>query len=150
MCFRNPRVAAKYRLCPKCKYRYEKVKKKCPSCGKARPKKRVPKHAETLRDHSYEHYVQVSKEIHSNGTGSCDACRRVPSKVRHHDRDHDHNTGNPRGLLCVRHNKMLDSRCTSIELRQLADYLDRVTTYYTKLDTKPDTKPEDNGSGGVS
>ena len=141
-------MAAKYRLCPKCKYRYERIKKKCPSCGKARPKKRVPKHAETLRDDSYEHYVQISKEIHGNGDGTCDVCRRPPSPTRRHDRDHDHNTGQPRGLACPGiHgcNRSMPHWLTAHRAQLIADYLKRVENYYT---TKPEGQVEEGKDQG--
>lgn len=117
-------------LCP-CGTRNPRVKQKCggEGCNRSRPKKRVPKHARTLRDDSYELYVQVARVLHGVTDESCCACGRPRSQERRHDRDHSHVTGDPRGLLCVRHNKMLDSRTSPAELRQLADYLERAARF---------------------
>ena len=135
-------MAAKYRLCPKCKYRYEKVKKKCPSCGKARPKKRVPKHAITLRDHNYDYYREVSEKLHGVTDESCNVCRKPKPETRRHDRDHDHRSGNPRGLACSKCNMLMKFTELDAHRAQLiADYLKRAEQY-------PDvfTKPEDKCS----
>jgi hypothetical protein len=66
----------------------------------------------------YEFYVALS------GRDKCGVCGRPPG-TRRLDRDHDHRTGEPRGLLCSRHNRMIDNRATAAEFRALADYLDR-------------------------
>ena len=137
-------MAPKYRLCPKCKYRYERIKQKCPNCAAARPKKRVPKHAETLRDHTYEHYVEISRLIHGVTDESCCACRR-PKGERRHDRDHDHKTGNPRGLACHRCNRSMPHWMTAHHAQLIADYLKRVETYYTK----PEGKSGSSSQGGL-
>lgn len=95
-------------------------KRKCGACQKPRPKRRRPTHLRALAL-SYDAYVAL------NGGDHCgiETCRRGPSPTRRLDRDHDHATGKPRGLLCVRHNRMLDARTSPDELRALADYLDR-------------------------
>ncbi len=87
-----------------CGERWPRTKQKC-SCGKRRPKKRVAKHARTLRDDSYATYVQVSREIHGVTDESCCACGKPRTLERKCDRDHEHNRevawyGKPRGLLC--------------------------------------------------
>ena len=87
-----------YWSCP-CGTRNQRTTQKC-GCGRRRPKKRVARHAQTLRDHSYAHYVQVNREIHGVTDESCGVCGKSRSQERHHDRDHDHITGNPRGLAC--------------------------------------------------
>lgn len=130
-------MAPRWRLCPKCKYRYERVKRRCPACAAPSPKKRVPKHAETLRDHSYEHYVEVTKEIHGLTDESCCICRRPKSKERRHDRDHEHHRdspafGQPRGLLCTRCNRMLVREMTVEWLENATGYMKRVRTHYAK------------------
>ena len=135
-------MAPSNRLCA-CGYRYERRKRKCPSCGKAAPKKRVPKHAETLRDHTYEDYVEVSRLIHGVTDESCCVCRR-PKGHRKHDRDHDHKTGNPRGLCCHRCNRMMPHWMTPHLAQLVANYLARVHNYYLMQEH---TKPEGpNGS----
>lgn len=60
-----------------------------------------------------------------NGGEFCAICRRKPSKVRRLDRDHDHKTGKPRGLLCARCNRSLPAWVTAEWLRDAADYLER-------------------------
>lgn len=136
-------MAPKYRLCPKCKYRYERVKRKCPSCGKARPKKRVPKHAETLRDHSYEFYCQVAEVLHGVKDERCCVCGK-PRGERRHDRDHDHLTGFPRGLACVQCNRIMVHRLTIERAEQIVGYLKRAEKYSEHF-TKPEGKcnPQD-------
>ncbi len=90
-----------YWTCP-CGTRNERVKRKCTNdeCRRARPKKRASKHQQTLRDHSYTFYVQVARDIHGVTDECCCACGKPRSQAKHHDRDHDHRTGKPRGLLC--------------------------------------------------
>ncbi len=87
-----------------CGERWPRTKQKC-TCGKRRPKKRVPAHARTLRDDSYSVYVQVARDIHGVADESCCACGKPRKQESHHDRDHEHNRtvpwfGKPRGLLC--------------------------------------------------
>ena len=104
--------------CRKCGTRHpSRVKQRC-ECGGKRPTARRPSHLRAL-DIPYEDYVAL------NGGENCGACGKPPASNRRNDRDHDHVTGEPRGILCVRHNKMLDSRTSAPELRSLADYLDR-------------------------
>lgn len=125
-------MAKRYWSCPRaCGGRWERTISKCrtPGCTGRRPKPRVPKHARTLRDDTYELYCDVAETLHGVTDESCCACRRPRSLERRHDRDHDHTTGKPRGLLCVRHNKMLDSRTSPQELRALADYLERAARF---------------------
>lgn len=89
---------ASYWSCP-CGERLPRTKQKC-SCGKRRPKKRTARHARTLRDDSYARYVEVAREIHGVTDESCCVCGKPRSQERHHDRDHDHLTGLPRGIVC--------------------------------------------------
>ena len=138
-------MPAKYRLCPKCKYRYERVKKKCPSCGKARPKKRVPKHAETLRDHSYEFYCEVAEILHGVTDERCCVCGKPRKDNRKHDRDHDHRSGNPRGLACPQCNMLMKfTQLDAARSRQITAYLERAEKY-PQFFTKP---KEDHASEG--
>jgi hypothetical protein len=62
-------VTSTYWLC-KCGSRLERIKQRC-DCGGKRPAKRVPKHARTLRDDSYD--VYASSTVSSTGR----RCRRV-------------------------------------------------------------------------
>lgn len=59
-----------------------------------------------------------------NGGDFCAICGRKPSG-RRLDRDHDHKTHQPRGLLCHRCNRQLPAWITAEWLRTAADYLER-------------------------
>jgi hypothetical protein len=122
----------------RCGYRNERAKRKCLSCGKAKPKKRVPKHAETLRDDGYEHYVKVAEALHGVRDERCCVCGRPRSAERRHDRDHDHNTGKPRGLACVVCNKLMPHQLTAERAELIAAYLRRAEKYSEHF-----TKPEE-------
>lgn len=92
-----------YWTCPKgCGGRWKRSLVKCRTegCTGRRPKPRVPKHARTLRDDSYAVYVQVARDIHGVTDESCCVCGKPRSQERRPDRDHDHKTGKPRGLVC--------------------------------------------------
>lgn len=60
----------------------------------------MPKHKEVLRGDSYSLFVKAAREIHGVADESCCVCGKPRSQTRHHDRDHDHRTGLPRGLAC--------------------------------------------------
>lgn len=136
----------RYRLCPRCKYRYERIKKKCPSCAAKAPKKRVPRHAQTLRDDNYERYCELNQAIHGVTDESCGVCGRPRAKERRHDRDHDHITGLPRGLACVSCNRLMVHRLTLEKARQIVAYYERVQRYYTKPEDKSGEEPEEADS----
>jgi hypothetical protein len=51
----------RYWRCP-CGTRNERIKQKCETCRRARPKRRVPKHAHTLRDDGYAVYERRTDE----------------------------------------------------------------------------------------
>jgi hypothetical protein len=76
------------------------VKCRTEGCTGRRPKRRTAGHARTLRDDLYPVYVETAREIHGVTDESCCACGKPRTQERHHDRDHDHTTGLPRGLLC--------------------------------------------------
>jgi len=111
------------------------VKQRCVSCRRARPKKRVPAHARTLRDDSYEHYETVNAELPGpafNGEWTpdcCGVCGKPPATTRHMDRDHDHVTGLPRGLACPGNtgcNALMPRQMTLERARLIVGYLERV------------------------
>lgn len=125
---------APYWLCKKCRYRNLREHRKCRGCEKPKPKKRVPKHAEILRDTPYEQYAELSVQIHGGELHHCAVCRKAPTKVKRHDRDHDHRiVGRARGIAC--------SFCNRERLRGIADlkealwvvaYFERVEKFYAE------------------
>lgn len=92
-------------LC-RCGHRNEKPHRKCRGCGKAKPKRRVPKHARVLRDTTYEDAALISRDLHGGELGDCGVCGRPRGETNHH-RDHDHYTGELRGLACWKCNHQL-------------------------------------------
>lgn len=100
----------------KCGQRNTNRKKLCSACGKLRPKKRQPAHMTALKL-TYEEYVEL------NGGEFCGVCGREPTPGRRLDRDHDHHTKEPRGLLCNRCNRALPSWITVRWLLDAAIYL---------------------------
>ena len=118
-----------------CGTRNERIKQKCVTCRKSRPKKRVPVHARTLRDDPYPVYEAVNAELHGPAFGGewtpdcCGVCGKPPSTSRHMDRDHDHTTGRPRGLACPGNtgcNALMPSQLTLERARLIVGYLERV------------------------
>lgn len=134
------RKAKPYWSC-RCGYRNERLKRKCLSCGKPKPKKRVPAHARTLRDDGYAHYVEVAEKLHGVFDERCCVCGKPRREDRHHDRDHDHITGLPRGLACVYDNKLMPHQLTLEKARLIVAYLERAERY-----TEIFTKPEDHAA----
>ena len=125
-----------YWTCRRCGYRNLRAHVKCrgAECTSKRPKKRVPKHAVSLRDIGYREWEQTSYEIHGRAVelGACGVCGRQPSEGRpRHDRDHDHKTGNVRGLACWYCNRELLRHATLEQARQVVAYLERVEEYYS-------------------
>lgn len=82
-------------------YHSSKQVRKCQGCGKERPKTRKPKHMAAL-ELPYEAFIEAN-----GGVEVCGICERGPQESRKLDRDHSHKTGEPRGLLCWRHNRGL-------------------------------------------
>jgi hypothetical protein len=147
---------SRYWTCPKgCGGRWERSLVKCRTegCAGRRPKARVPKHARTLSDDSYAVYERVAREAHGVSDESCCACEKPRKQERRHDRDHDHITGLPRGLLCAGDtgcNVLLPKWVTAPVARAiavaklaagepdalrwdgLAGYLERVEAYYAR------------------
>lgn len=103
----------------KCLHRNAGVKRKCEKCGGARPIKRRPKHMAALA-FDYETFMEL------NGGDRCGICLRARSeRDRKLDRDHDHKTGQPRGLLCFKCNRQLAAWITPEWLDAAAAYLRR-------------------------
>jgi len=135
------RKARKYWTCPACSTRNERIKRKCANedCRRSRPKARVPAHAETLRDDSYETYNAANAAIHGVTDESCGVCGKPRSQERRHDRDHGHRKGDlaygkPRGLACVHCNKHMPVGLTLELAEAVTAYLRRVENYYRERD----------------
>lgn len=93
-------------------------KRKCQRCQGAKPPRRKAKHMVAL-EAPYEAYVALT------GGDRCGICLRPRSeKDRRLQRDHDHRSGRPRGLLCVRCNRALPHWMTPEWLRAAAEYLE--------------------------
>ena len=134
----------RYWTCP-CGTRNERVKRKCAGegCNRSRPKPRVPKHAETLRDDTFEVYRELNALIHGpafDGEWSaedCGCCGKKPTDARNLDRDHGHDQtensyGKPRGLACPGDwgcNKVM-AKLTLERARLIVAYLERVDNWY--------------------
>jgi hypothetical protein len=120
-------MTAKTWLCP-CGTRNERVKQKCTGegCNRRRPKRRVPRHAKTLRDDSYAVYVQVAQDVHGVTDESCCVCGRPRHESMKHHRDHDHVNGQPRGIVCFQCNQLMPRLLTLERARLVVAYLERV------------------------
>lgn len=104
-------------------------------CNRSRPPRRVPRHAQTLRDDSYATYCEMAAAIHGVTDESCCVCGKPRSQERRHDRDHGHNKteasyGRPRGLACVVCNKLMPRDLTLERAQAIVDYLERVESFY--------------------
>lgn len=92
----------RYWTCRKCKHRNERTSsRKCQGCGElTKPKTRRAAHKEALRGDTYPLFVQIARDVHGVTDESCCVCGKPRSQERRHDRDHDHRTGQARGLAC--------------------------------------------------
>src|SRR4051812_30037873 len=88
-------------------------------CGVYRPRRRKPPHQLVL-EVPYELWVARFGD-------RCNVCGRPAGATRSLDRDHDHQTGDPRGLLCHRCNRVLSQGLgvTPELLRLMIAYLER-------------------------
>lgn len=107
---------ARYWTCGRCKQRWPRTKQRCPDCNRKRPAASSAAHRRAL-DKPYEWYVARFGE-------RCGICGKEPT-ARRLDRDHDHKTGEPRGLLCHRCNRDLGVRATEEWLERALDYVRR-------------------------
>jgi hypothetical protein len=104
--------------CPGCGTPNPRVKQKCVTCARSRPKARRPRHGQVL--------LETPHEAWEARFGShCNICGRPPSAKRRLDRDHDHSTGLPRGVLCFACNRVLSRRVTVAWLHKAIAYLER-------------------------
>lgn len=107
-----------------CRFKNRPGTRKCAKCEKPRPVKKPPAHAAVLDELTYEDFIEI------NGGEFCWICRQLPAKqrirvTRKYDRDHDHKTGKPRGLLCHKHNRMLKEWMTIQLVEAILLYLER-------------------------
>jgi hypothetical protein len=74
-------------------------------------------------DLTYEQYVEI------NGGEHCGICGKtrdqLPDPTRKLDRDHDHITHEPRGLLCRTHNRQVKRYMTVEWVEAVLEYLSR-------------------------
>jgi hypothetical protein len=121
----------RYWTCRKCSWRNERTASRyCQNCGEpTKPKAQKPKHALAL-ELPYEGYVELNQRIHKVGE-VCALCGREPTG-RRLDRDHDHRTGDPRGLLCwaCNHRLRLRGGDTSEWLMAALKYTIRAEEYW--------------------
>lgn len=124
------RAVRKRWTCRRCGHLNEPAHRTCrgANCNTAKPKRRVAKHARVLRDTSYEDAALLSREIHGGELGDCGVCGR-PRGERNHDRDHDHRTGELRGLACWKCNRELLRGHTEETLQACLDYLRRARAH---------------------
>ncbi len=124
-------MARRYWSCRRCGFRNPRTaSRRCGGCqALTKPKTRVPKHAETLRDDSYELYRQVAETLHGVTDESCCVCGKPKGQERRHDRDHDHVTGDPRGLACVPCNRLMPRELTLARARLVVAYLERAARF---------------------
>jgi hypothetical protein len=101
--------------CPKCGNVQPPNTRLC-SCGGRRRPKRRPSHQLVL-EMPYETWVARFGE-------RCGICGRPPGPKRRLDRDHDHKTGDARGLLCHRCNRGLPNWVTVDWLKKAIAYLE--------------------------
>lgn len=109
--------------CRKCGSPHARRYAKCQTvgCSGKRPAPRQAAHKAILSQ-PYEVWAEAFGE-------ECGVCGRPPAS-RRLDRDHDHSTGEPRGLLCHRCNRALASWVTPEWLRLAATYLERERTVF--------------------
>ncbi len=94
-----------------------RTKQKCTTCGAPRPKRKQPAHRAVLNDLPYEWWAERYGE-------ACNICGAT-AKTRRLHRDHDHSTGEARGLLCFPCNTALPNRIDPEWLSAAAEYLER-------------------------
>lgn len=116
--------------CPKCKTVHPRTKQVCGTdltpllvCDGRRPKKRKPEHQLVLDLMPYDEWVErFGVVIDGVLVARCNICGRPPVNRALH-RDHDHRSGNPRGLLCHRCNRALPDWMTVKWLEKAIEYL---------------------------
>lgn len=127
-------MSPRFWTCKNCGTRNPRTKQKCAGmsadealdrvsglgpipCGGRRPAPRRPKH-QAILDLPYEWWTE-------RFGNSCNICGAAPTANRRLDRDHDHKTGEARGLLCHLCNRALGNRVDADWLEKARDYLTR-------------------------
>lgn len=111
----------------KCGTRNSNRARKCAGCAKPRSaasRSKPPAHTAALKA-PYEDFVRI------NGGEHCGICKKPRAETNHPEwklqRDHDHHTGKPRGLLCIPCNRNLTQKIDNPAwLRAAAAYLERI------------------------
>jgi len=100
-------------------------KRLCEACGGAKRTKRPPKHRAVLKTMTHEQFA----EIQAGSVEKCGICD-APPKARRLHRDHDHATGKPRGLLCMRCNTGIRDYMNLEWMRRAVIYLERAEAFH--------------------
>ncbi len=90
----------------KWKQRYEDAKKNDPEAVRAKNHSTYTRCRSHLLEKRYGITVEQYEQMDREQGGLCKICRRPPGKKRLHV-DHDHKTGDVRGLLCSNCNRVL-------------------------------------------
>jgi ribosomal protein L40E len=101
-------------------------KQKCGVCGKPKPRQKAPEHLKAL-DYDYDWYVEFQ------GGEFCGVCGFKPGPKRRLDRDHNHTTRVPRGLLCPNCNRRLWKSADAAWAQAVLVYLLRAEERWASL-----------------
>jgi hypothetical protein len=119
-------------------YHGDSRRRKCPECGAARLRRATPKHRAALK-------LDRAVFVKLNGGDHCGICgtQQKPGGRALH-RDHDHRTGQPRGILCFPCNGALRPYMDRRWLEAAAAYLARTESAIQG----PATGPPSGGKQG--
>jgi len=104
-----------YSQCKDCAKKYSQSSK-----GKARNRRN------NMRQYHGPNAIELFNEFFAKQEGNCPGCGRHESELKRHlDLDHDHETGEYRGLLCSVCNKRAGSSKKDLQiLKNLVEYLE--------------------------
>lgn len=122
--------------CPKCRTINAPTKsRKCGGCGElTRPALRKSEARKRHEATPYADYAVLSVLIHGGEPHACGCCGKPKPDIGHHHREHDHATGNPRGLACVYCNKTVLGNVPVEALRRALAYHERVDAFYSRVE----------------